>query len=215
MRVSSNPDNNTAQVILRILESSKKPLSVKDIIKQAGLNVQGNRKTFNSELYSMERKETVTRHEGTPPLWSLPNQEEEKLVVDVGKSSPYPVDAIHVMIDVDNSPCLREAEPYAEDLVYIWAYASPAYNHYAPESSSQLCFHKLESDEDLPSAADVRFCMRMTELCLEAADSQALTFIIVSKDKILHTMVKLHAKRWGCQYEIVQNSWEGLRVHLE
>lgn len=189
-------------------------ITVKDIVKLCMLDIKTYKPAFNRNLYLMEKEGLVVRRDGTPPLWSLATG---RATAATPKPGTIRKDTAHVFIDVDNSPCLKEAEPYATDATFIYVYASPAYNHHKPAPNPKIDYHQLKSDEDHPSAADVMFGMKMSEICFKCAkeDLPSLVFIVVSKDKILHTMVKMHHARYGFSYVIVQNGWEGLREYLE
>ena len=200
--------------IIVVLERSPRPMSSKQILRKLELNVRTYKTTCNSLLYhELSNQGIVKRIDGTPPLWELVKSTQDKPTIDI-TGSTLDEEEIHVMIDVDNSPCLREADPYAKDEVFIWAYAAPAYNHHKPACRPNLLFEKLEAKNDLPSAADVLFIMKMTELC-QTKNPKNLTFIIVSKDKILSTAAKLVQSMHGCQTHVITDGWESLKVFLE
>ena len=184
-------------------------VSAKDIISGLKLNVRKDKKRINSCLYSGQKKDIFKRQDGTPPLWrSHPFKGRiEDETSEEGRTI--------IFIDVDNSPCLKKAEPYAKDSIFIEAYASPAYNHHKPHNTPNLKFEHLDSGDNLPSAADVLFGMSMTEHCVKAADPSDLYFIIVSKDKLLKTQAFMHNKRYGCDYVIIEKGWNELREYLE
>ena len=209
-------NDDQIKTIIQDTLRGKKPMSVKDIVRdqKSNLDMRIYKPRFNRNLYLMEKNGVVLREDSTPPLWSLVNNSVEE-PVNTGNNTRK--NTTHVFIDVDNSPCLDKAAGYAKDDCYVYAYASPAYNHHKPKSTQNLEYYQLTSDEDLPSAADVRFGMKMSELCLTASpgDAETMFFLVVSKDKILHTMVKMHEAVYGFNYIIVQNGWDGLREHLE
>jgi len=182
--------------------------TVKDIIKR--LEWETNKKTkilVKSTLAVLLKQERVEKRNGSPNLWR--------------KSQIRRPIITHVFIDVDNSPCLKEAvEELENEDTKLWAYASPAYNHYVPgQTIDSVHFEKLSPANGLmSSAADAMFGMKMTELCMHAAlFSRRLVFIVVSKDKILATMAKLHAQIYPeivIKHTIVVDGWNGLKKVL-
>ena len=190
--------------------NARSGLCTNEILDHMGLPAKGNKPVLNKLLYAMVSSGKVKRIESTPPRWHSTSKRAKTSGENKGKREPKTI----VLIDVDNSPCLKQAEPYAKESVYVYAYASPAYNHYHPQSTRNLVYQKLS--ENYPSAADVLFCMKMTEICMtEASPKENLEFVIVSKDKILATMAAMHKQKYGVAYTMVTNSWVGLRHHLE
>lgn len=178
------------------------------------LDVDGQR--VNKILYRIEKNSIVSRDTSTPPAWKLSvSSNENNLPVQSKESSPM----MYVFIDVDNSPCLKEACYYASPNVKIYAYASSAYNNYRPASNQKdVTFYQLKADEDGRDAADARFCMSMTCIAITEEEDKSVAgsqFIVVSKDKTLHTYARVHHQIYGILYQIVTNSWEGLREILE
>jgi hypothetical protein len=189
--------------------------SCKDIIKNLGMDVRKNKKKINSTLYGNEGI-LFHREDGVPPLWTTISNDND-IFYNIGDNNNTikDEDKTIVFIDVDNSPCLEKAAPYAKEEVFIEAYASPAYNNFKPSNTTNLYFEHLDSGDNLPSAADVLFGMSMTSHCIHSNDPAKLFFIVVSKDKLLKTQAYMHKKKYGCDYVVVEKGWEELRDYLE
>lgn len=213
----------TEKKLLTILpESATDALNATELCKLIlGSNKweQGLKSNVNKLLYAMEKERLVAKIDGTPPRWFKQiirvNVEENvhspKITSKKSKSQEW----TYVYIDVDNSPCLKEAMPYAKGKTILVSYASPAYNHYIPEVSENVIFKRLSANmNDQKNAADVLFCMHMSKTCIEKSGDK-LTFLIVSKDKLLLTCGKMHAENFGIEYIPLTDGWNDLKMYLE
>lgn len=210
---------NLSSTIVDILEKSGRELSANDVLKQLKVtNDQIKKADVNKILYQLFDQKKVTKIEGSPPRWLVKSENNNIEVVDNTNNSQL-VDLdneegilTHVFIDVDNSPCLKEASVYAKDNVHIWSYASPNYNNYKPETTQNLNFVQASNDQVLPSVIQAKFAMLITKITQFYTKSQ---FILVSKDKFLHTLVKLHYNEFGINYQIITQGWQELKLLLE
>lgn len=75
-------------------------------------------------------------------------------------------------------------------------------------------FTKLTPLEGGRDAADVMFCMHMTRTCLENKDA-TISFVVVSKDKLLHTCGQMHAHLYDVEAVTLTNGWTDLKMWLE
>jgi hypothetical protein len=181
-----------------LIASSSRPLSAFEISKTLGKE----KSAVNRELYALLKAGKVTKDDGTPPRWSSGNTSDEKY---------------YVLIDVDNSHCLKEACAYASENTQIIAFASPAYNHYIPTDVPNVVFEKVKSD--LPSYADVKFIIKMVQICERSENNSGLVFLVVSQDKILSTTLEILLEGYkdtkGLKVECIKDGWEGLKMYLE
>lgn len=116
--------------ILKILQTYTVGVCTTQIVKDIlnGLKwEQGLKSAVNRALYAMEKEELVYKIDATPPLWRIRvSSPSNEVAAAKGENRQLTI----VYIDVDNSPCLKEAVDYAKDNVFVVAFASPAYNHF-------------------------------------------------------------------------------------
>lgn len=206
-------------LVLDILGKSKTPIPTNHIVKE--LNDKNVKKSdVNKILYALEKQKQVVKIEGIPPLWFIDSKdlhvEKKQDVLEENKPKTF------IFIDCDNSPCLREASYYVDDnsKTCIYALASPQYNNFVPESHKNITFQKLMEDEVRPSIISCMFGAKIAEIFYQKEIGKYLKFIIVSKDKVAHTISYVYENcynksNYNHEFIVIDNGWEGLRIHLE
>jgi len=221
-----NPDKNLVTFIEKVL-SNGQSLTSKDILKAArGLQEYNKdytyvKKDINRTLYQLSTSGEVIKINGVPPTWKLTKA--SNVIVNLDESNEKAV--TYVLLDLSNSQCLKEVIPYANSKLVVWAIAPFNYNNYKPNEADLnnpfVHFYELKEDEMIPSATQTRFCMFMSQAINDKQtksknfDPKRMTFIVVSKDKSIHTAAILHKQIFNTNYEIVVNSWEGLALYVE
>jgi hypothetical protein len=207
-----------SDILDKLPPQHQSPISTAELLKRLfGTKWEmGTKSIINKALYRLEKEKKTAHLEGTPPLWyriiDIP-------IIDVtNNNNATPSGSVIIFVDVDNSHCLKEACAYASPSIQIIAYASPAYNHYVPPAdSANIKFEKLTSDLGGRDAADVMFIMEMTDICSKRKQNPPhnLTFLIVSKDKLLHSAGKMHEHKFGIKAVTITDGWEELKTYLE
>jgi len=175
------------------------------------------KKQVNSALYKMFSRGEVRRQETQPPMWKRCDQADQKSSDDDDDDDDNERDLFHVFIDGDNSACLDKAAKYA-DKVRLYCAVSPQYNHYVPKEDEEITFKRVESTAK--SAADVQLGVWMTQTCESYTKAgnldEPLTLLIVSKDNLCVTFGFILAEQYKhVKYEMIRDSWQGLREWLE
>lgn len=216
--MQSSVEVTEAQILQLLPISQREAINNTDLVKKilGGKKwEQGLKSVVNKYLYALEKQKTVTKIDGTPPLW----YRSAAIIVEVANNDIHTQSMTYVYVDVDNTHCLGDVVKYASPDVHVVAYASPAYNHFIPEvGAPYVTFEKLSPDLGGRDAADVMFCMHMNSVCsvnLNTVAPKDITFIIASKDKLLNTAGKMHAHKYGVKSVTVTDGWEELKTYLE